>query len=561
MSLSRLTHRSAFCCAFSFATFASVAGAQNQTWVRQFGSSSWDFAYGAATDGSGGVYVTGVTFGSLGGPSAGGDDAWLARYDGAGNPLWLRQLGTSALDLARGAAPDGSGGVFVSGVTGGSLGGPSAGQNDAWLARYDGAGNQSWIRQIGTSGDDWAQAVALDGAGGVFVTGYTSDTLGGPSAGQNDIWLARYDGAGNQTWIRQFGTNNDDWTEAIALDGAGGVYVSGVTYGNLGGSNAGQNDAWLARFGSSGNVIWIRQFGTSAADLARGAAPDAAGGVYLCGVTYGDLGGSSSGGDDAWLVRYDSAGNQTWVRQFGSSAGDVAYDAASDGSGGVYLSGYTNGSLGGPNAGDFDAFVARYDSGGNQTWIRQFGSSGADLAYEVSTDGAGGVYVSGDTNGVIGGSTAGLSDAWIARFDGRLTSARYCTPAVPNSTGQSGLMSATGSNPVLANDVTLFASQIPHNSFGFFLASRTQGHVAGAGGSQGVLCLGGAIGRYVGLGQIRNSGTTGSFSLGIDLTTMPQPSGNVAVQPGETWNFQAWHRDANPTVTSNFTDALSVTFQ
>ncbi len=123
------------------------------------------------------------------------------------------------------------------------------------------------------------------------------------------------------------------------------------------------------------------------------------------------------------------------------------------------------------------------------------------------------------------------------------------------------MLSATGSNPVLSNDLTLYTSQLPLNSFGYFLASRAQGHVSGAGGSQGNLCLAGAIGRYVGPGQIKNSGTTGSFALDIDLTTMAQPSGNVAVQPGETWNFQAWHRDANPTSTSNFTDALSVTFQ
>ena len=540
---------------------ASVASAQNQTWIRQFGSTSWDFAYGAATDGSGGVYVTGVTFGNLGATSAGGDDAWLARYSGSGNLVWLRQFGTSGTDLARGAAPDGSGGVFVAGVSDGSLGGPGAGLNDAWLARYDDAGNQTWIRQLGTSSDDFAEAVAPDGAGGVFLSGYTGGSLGGPNAGQNDIWLAHYDGAGNQSWIRQLGSASDDWTGATAPDGAGGVYVSGVTYGSLGAVNAGLNDVWLARYGSAGNVLWIRQFGSNDADRAQGAAPDGAGGLYITGATYGSLGGPNGGSDDAWLVRYDSAGNQLWLRQFGSTSADLTHDAASDGTGGVYVSGYTNGSLGGPNAGDFDAFLARYDSGGNRTWIRQFGSPGADLAYEVSTDGAGGVYVSGDTSGVLGGSTTGLSDAWVARFDGRITSTRYCTPAVPNSTGQPGLLSATGSNPVLANDLTLFTSQLPPSSFGFFLASRTQGLVVGAGGGQGDLCLGGAIGRFVGPGQIMNSGATGSFALDVDLTRMPQPSGNVAVQPGETWNFQAWHRDANPTVTSNFTDALSVMFQ
>jgi hypothetical protein len=82
------------------------------------------------------------------------------------------------------------------------------------------------------------------------------------------------------------------------------------------------------------------------------------------------------------------------------------------------------------------------------------------------------------------------------------------------------------------------------------------------GGSQGVLSLGGSIGRYVGPGQIRNTGATGSFSLVLDLAATPTPTGLVQVVAGETWNFQSWHRDAvGGTATSNFTDALELLFQ
>ena len=78
---------------------------------------------------------------------------------------------------------------------------------------------------------------------------------------------------------------------------------------------------------------------------------------------------------------------------------------------------------------------------------------------------------------------------------------------------------------------------------------------------RGCLCLGGLIGRYVGAGQIRNSGATGSFSLALDLTAMAHPFNPVVAQPGQTWYFQARHRDANPGLTSNFTDAVSITFE
>jgi hypothetical protein len=137
----------------------------------------------------------------------------------------------------------------------------------------------------------------------------------------------------------------------------------------------------------------------------------------------------------------------------------------------------------------------------------------------------------------------------------------YCGPAVPNSTGSSSRLQATGTAVVANNDLTLVASDLPLNSFGFFLTSRTQGSISQPGGSQGLLCLGGSIGRYVGPGQIRNSGTTGSFSLLLNLAQTPTPAGFVAVVPGETWNFQGWHRDAVGGVpTSNFTDGLRVQF-
>jgi hypothetical protein len=79
----------------------------------------------------------GWTYGNLGGPTAGPSDAWLARFDGAGNQIWILQFGTSDSDAVFGSAPDTSGGIYVSGFTHGSLGGPKAGGGDAWLARYE----------------------------------------------------------------------------------------------------------------------------------------------------------------------------------------------------------------------------------------------------------------------------------------------------------------------------------------------------------------------------------------------------------------------------------------
>ena len=163
-----------------------------------------------------------------------------------------------------------------------------------------------------------------------------------------------------------------------------------------------------------------------------------------------------------------------------------------------------------------------------------------DTNFQVTSDGSPRVFM------IIGNSPAGSN---------------YCGPAVPNSSGTGAQISALGSAVVMKNDVTLVASGLPQNTIGFFLTSRSQGLVIGPGGSQGNLCLGGAIGRFAAPGQIQSSGADGQIVLSIDLAAVPTPSGLANVIAGETWNFQAWYRDSNPGSTSNFTDAVSVTFR
>ncbi|MEM6672098.1 MAG: hypothetical protein AAF726_04600 [Planctomycetota bacterium] len=165
--------------------------------------------------------------------------------------------------------------------------------------------------------------------------------------------------------------------------------------------------------------------------------------------------------------------------------------------------------------------------------------------------------------GAVAGSSADIlvDDASVMVGTGGGLGTNYCM-ANANSTGQTGAISATGSATAADNDVTLVASDLPNNAFGFFLTSQTQGFSMMPGGSQGNLCLDGQIGRYVGPGQIQNTGLMGSYMLVLDLTQTPTPTGLVTVMPGETWNFQGWHRDSvMGTATSNFTDGLSVTFQ
>ena len=118
-----------------------------------------------SADGLGNVYISGYTYGSLGGPNAGGHDAFVSKYDAAGTLQWSRQLGTMSGDDSHGVSADGLGNVYISGYTGGSLGGPNAGSYDAFVSKYDAAGSLQWTRQLGTTSDDYSFGVSADGLG------------------------------------------------------------------------------------------------------------------------------------------------------------------------------------------------------------------------------------------------------------------------------------------------------------------------------------------------------------------------------------------------------------
>ncbi|MEM8713112.1 MAG: C-type lectin domain-containing protein [Planctomycetota bacterium] len=151
---------------------------------------------------------------------------------------------------------------------------------------------------------------------------------------------------------------------------------------------------------------------------------------------------------------------------------------------------------------------------------------------------------------------------YLVEWDGTGTlGTNYCMAEV-NSTGNPADISAAGSLTVADNDLTLSSTNLPPLSFGFYIVSRLEGFVPNPGGSSGNICLSGAVGRYVGPGQVQNSGSAGQIDLAIDLTQIPQPTGFEAVISGDTWHFQLWHRDSTTggMPTSNFTNGVRLVF-
>lgn len=176
------------------------------------------------------------------------------------------------------------------------------------------------------------------------------------------------------------------------------------------------------------------------------------------------------------------------------------------------------------------------------------------LVFEVTTTPQGTFQVD-NTNGLQGSAINGF----VLEGPGEL-GVSYCSPSVPNSGGAPGTISASGSSVVLDDDFTVTAASLPAGQFGIFLTSRTAAFIPGAGGgSNGNLCLGGTIGRFNLPAQILSTGSTGEFSLRVPLSQVPAGPQFVQVVAGETWNFQAWHRDGVG-LGSNFTNGVEVLF-
>ncbi len=374
------------------------AQGQNFEWLRQQGTGADDFSYGASADGLGNIYTSGATNGNLGGIHFGAVDAFVSKHDANGTLLWTRQLGTSGNDRSFGVSADGSEHAYVAGATTGLLGDAHAGGNDAFLSKYDDSGAHQWTEQFGTGSNDAATSVSSDGAD-IFVAGITEGILGDASAGGADAFLTKYDAGGETLWTTQFGTTNRDLATSVSADGLGNVYVSGLTEGVLGLANAGGEDAFLSKYDSSGSLQWTRQFGTSADDVSRGVAADQLGNVFVVGVT-------ANPNSDAWVQKYDSIGNLQWSREVPWSGSSEGRGVSTDGFGNVFITGSLYDAV---NPSLSDGFVSAYDSDGMLLWTERIDISAEDLWHEVSANRFGDVFVSG-SSGVVD------RDVFVAKY-------------------------------------------------------------------------------------------------------------------------------------------------
>ncbi len=298
------------------------------------------------------------------------------------------------------------------------------GASDDWCAA-------SYIGTPSTPGDnlsgkDWAWGVTTDKDGNVYVTGYIAKLHGSDTSLTGfDVFLTKYDATGQKQWARDFGSAGDDEGQGVTTDSEGNVYVTGWTQnGIFGDTTSGGYDIFVVRYSPEGTRKWYKLLGGSGDDKGTGIASDGLGGIYVSGYTDGDIDGqTNNGAHDAVLAKFNATTSEvTKVTLLGTDKEDAGEAVATDASGKPYLAGWTEGELGGQTSnGGRDAFVAQYDTdGATNEWVKLVGSDQTDQATDVAVDSAGGVYVSGRSKGDLGGAHGSGTDddGFVAKVTG-----------------------------------------------------------------------------------------------------------------------------------------------
>lgn len=438
------------------------------------------------------------------------------------------------------AAADGRGGAFVLYVdatqTGLTL-------RDGVLLRTDKEGATLQFTRIGGTGNDIVHDVVSDGADGAFVAGRTSSPdFGIPtSPGANDAFVARLDAAGGVLWVERIGDLDPTRIaefRSVAPDGMGGVLVGGAT--TNAGFTAQSYEAIAVRFDASGGLVWNRVI------------PDSRSRIIAVERT-------SSGGY-VELQAFVSGGYACSIRDAaGALVATVDLDPASMADDEVTslvrleVGTFALGGRLGQGTGGRESHLLIFDEAGSrlseQTYPTNPQRSSGILA--LASDSLGSLFLGEYVQGPA--MTSGRARRVVAAVAGSTGCA-----AQPNSTGSFALTRAIGSPDRATNELVLLTTGMPLNSVGYYLGSQTPDLVPAAGGSQGDLCLGGSVGRFSRSGEVQEARGSGRIHLQLDLADLPSPTGSVSAMAGETWYFQAWYRDLNPTPTSNFSSSTSI---
>jgi hypothetical protein len=447
-------------------------------WASYSGGSSRDELQAIQVDDFGNTYIAGftqstqniATTGSHQGSLLGIFNGYLQKYDSQGQLVWGTYYGGSVADRCYGLKLE-KNALFLCGSTfsGDFIATPGVhqttigGQDDAFLAKFSLDGDLIWGTYFGGEKHDFFADIAIDSQDNIIVTGHTTSEINIATIGahldylpgvENAI-LAKFNPSGQLIWSTYFGNQFDEgW--GIDVDSTDHIYFTGLTTSSTGiasplahqTSNAGNQDAFLVKFGPNGNYIWGTYFGGDQYESGKDIVTARNGDTYIVGTTGSPSNIATTGAhqetmgsiDDSYLAKFDHQGNLIWSTYIGGDQVDVVNDITFDQLGKLILTGYTQSSnniavgnaFQSAPAGLFDAMILVFDAEGNYHWGTYFGGELIDEAYGVAVDpSTNHIVICGYTQNEEGITTPGVAQENYGGgiLDGFV--ARFCVPPFP----------------------------------------------------------------------------------------------------------------------------------
>lgn len=372
-------------------------------WAKSFGGTTDDAGNSICTDGSGNCYLTGYfnstmfTVGTTTLTNAGGNsDLFVIKLNGSGNPQWALSSGGTSEEVGTGVSVDALGNSFVTGffdspaITFDNTTLTNSGGRDLFVVKFNSTGMESWAKNPTGVGNEAGEGIKVDAFGNCFVTGYFNSpsllfgTTTLTSAGDDQIFLAKYDASGNAVWAKGAGGTTYEYGKAIDIDLKGNIFVAGyfgspsITFGTTTLNNSGSGDMFLVKYDSLGAVKWAKKAGGPANELAYGVSVDPLGNCFVIGsyrsstLTIGTTVltnvDNSTSTSDVFIAKYDSLGVPGWAKTAGGTDTEIGYGVSAGGTGNCVIAGYYRsasisfGTIVLGSGGNYDLFVAKLSS-------------------------------------------------------------------------------------------------------------------------------------------------------------------------------------------------------
>jgi len=489
--------------------------------------------------------------------------------------IWAKYIGDSLNTTTKGVITDRFGYIYICGATQSVNNIATSGAyqtiisdsiSEAYVSKYNGYGSVIWSTYFGGELVDVANDVYVDTSFNVFIAGTTFSTIGiadstsyqDSIAGSSDAFIAKFNKFGELEWSSYVGGDSTDLGIKLSTDHLQNVYLGGQTYSSNGISTigayqpllSGSMDGFIAKFDSSGVLLWSTYLGGQQDDILSGLTyGDSA--VYVCGQTYSTdlptIGNFSlsilQGSNDGFVTRFDPDGTMIWSSYFGGEAEDEV-NSIKVFNNNIYITGSTTSDTNISTLGAFqalrtnsrDALIAKMVNTGDLVWGTYFGGDsidyGVDLFFELDSN----LFVFGGTNSLnlpVDSVNAyqtlcgGMEDVFITKFDRNgtyLWSSYYGGPDVdmPEAIavyGNTGIyvVGSTFSDTAIVPVLQQWSTNVYNSNQEGFFTKFVQGKSTAAGG----ICSGGGSGGGGNGGSVEEPSTSVIYCPGtIQMLTV-----------------------------------------